>query len=316
MSLEDDLRVVLSDRAAEPAPQPDLLESVRTGVRRDGRRRALLAGAAAALALVVAAAAPAVLSGRERRAAPAPAAGLVPPPWSVPGFPMRPSWAPGDLGSPEVVVLGPNTVLKYERDVEVLQAETGPIAPDWEVETTEEHAVDVGGRPATVRTADDYDGARPGDRFVGVRWRAAGGDWAQVVSLGTRTEDDVLRFARGLGPGTVAGRASVVAGLVPPGMVLQHHSEGSLCMAPPADVAANRQPYGLCIGVGGEPFEFPPSAEKVTVGGRPATYLAEGARLEVDLGGGRILDMSWDPEALPLTRQEAIRILEGVTIAN
>ncbi|MEU8243550.1 hypothetical protein AB0C07_35305 [Actinoplanes missouriensis] len=336
MSLEDDLRVTLRDHAAETVPQPDLWHHVSAGVRRDRRRRVALAGGAAAVALAAVASVPVILANRADRAMPAPPA-TVPtaptgspavdwawPSWSEPAFPRKPGWVPPGVGEPSVTVMGANVLLHYERGSSILEAEIGPIVPSWETEGEEDHDADVGGREATVRTASIFDGSQAGEQFVGVRWRTADGDWAQVLSWGERDEQEVLKFARHLGAGSVpAGPAPVTLAVVPPGLTLQHQSAlptqggASLCVAAPETVAAERQPTGLCADVVEEPFEPTEEAgpELLTIGGRPAAFYPEGGRLEVDRGGGKVLAISWDPETLPLTRAEAIRFAEGVQIA-
>ncbi|MEU4564148.1 hypothetical protein AB0F72_37695 [Actinoplanes sp. NPDC023936] len=332
MSLEDDLRVTLRDRAAEPVPQPDLWHTVSAGVRRDRRRRAALAGGAAAVALAAVASVPVILANRADRVMPtppataptgSPAVDWAWPSWPEPAFPRKPGWVPPGVGQPSVTVMGANVLLHYERASSILEAEIGPLEPEWETEGEEEHGADVGGREATVRTASFYDGARAGEQFVGVRWRTADGDWAQVRSWGERDEQEVLKFARHLSAGSVpAGPAPVTLAVVPPGLNLQHQSalpdQGgvSLCVATPETVASERQPSGLCADVLEEPFDPMEEAgpELLTIGGRPAAFYPETGRLEVDRGGGRVLAISWDPERLPLSRAEAIRFAEGVTV--
>ncbi|MEU4693598.1 hypothetical protein [Actinoplanes sp. NPDC023714] len=321
MSLEEDLRETLRTRASSfhgEGPQLDMWHNVSAGVRRDRRRRAVLAGGTAAVALAAVVAVPVILANRDGRALPPPADEVGPswpvPSWPAPAFPFEPGWVPSGAGSPVVTVMGANVLLTYEHDSSVLAAETGPVEPEWEAEGEEDHAGEVGGRPATVRTASTFDGAEPGEEFVGVRWRSAGGAWMQVLSWGDRSEQDVLRFARGLEPGSVpAGPADVTFALVPPGFGLQHQSDTALCAAAPEVVTSGRQPAGLCAFVVDEPYAplVEAGPEAVTVGGRAASYYSDPGKLDVDLGGGRTLEVSWD---FPLTRDEAIRFAEGVTV--
>ncbi|MBB2940841.1 hypothetical protein FB565_000545 [Actinoplanes lutulentus] len=329
MSLEDDLRIALHEHAAEPAPHRDLWEGVTSGVRRDRRRRAVLATGAAVVAITAVATVPAILAARDDRSAPimpatpAPSASSVPAidwVWPIPAgqlFPREPGWVPGGLGEPTAMVMGANRVLHYEQDESILEAEVGPIEPSWESEGEEDHTADVGGRPATVRTASLYDGSKPGEQFVGVRWRAGAGEWMQVLSWGDRDEDEILRFARELKQGSGPGVPDDLAfALVPSGFSVQHQSEGSLCVAAPEVIASERQPAGLCVYVVDEAYQPVAEAgpEHVTIGGRPATYYEDPPRIDVDLGGGKTLNITWDAEAIPLTRAEAIRFAEGVTV--
>ncbi|BBH67627.1 hypothetical protein ACTI_43120 [Actinoplanes sp. OR16] len=326
MSLEEDLRATLRAEASSfhgEGPRIDMWHNVSAGVRRDRRRRAVLAGGAAAVALGAVVAVPVILANRDGRALPGPPATPGPgsdwvrPSWAAPAFPFEPGWTPPGVGSPVVTVMGANVLLSYEHDSSVLAAETGPIEPSWEAEGEEDHDGEVGGRPATIRTASTFDGAEPGEEFVGVRWRAAGGDWMQVLSWGHRDEDDVLRFARELEPGSVpAGPADVAFALVPPEHSLQHQSDGSLCVAVPEVVTSERQPTGICAFVTDEAYSAVTEAgpEEVTVGGRAASYYTDAGKIDVDLGGGRTLEITWDTEAMPLTRDEAIRFAEGVTV--
>ncbi|WP_229074664.1 hypothetical protein [Actinoplanes sp. DH11] len=327
MNLEDDLRVTLHDRAAEAEPQPDLWHEVRTGVHRARRRRVVLAAGTTAVAIAAAVSVPMVLADRSggsppipadsAPAASAPAIDWVWPSWPEPVFPLRPGWVPGGVGEPEVLVMGANTLLHYENDASIVEVETGPLAPSWETEGTEEHTADVGGREATVRTAPVAPGGPAGQEFVGVRWRSAAGAWVQVLSWGPRDEAEVLKFARFLGAGSVpAGPASIEVTAVPAGLTLQHRSKDNLCVAAPEVVAAEREPEGLCATVVDE--DYAPEAEAepvaVTVGDREASFYADSGRIDVNLGAGRTLNVMWDPETMPLSRTDALRFAEGVTI--
>ncbi|WP_433794648.1 hypothetical protein [Actinoplanes sp. CA-252034] len=177
----------------------------------------------------------------------------------VPLFSLRPAWVPADLGTrPEVFQMGHNELLRYEKDGAVLTAEVGTADPGSEVETPEEHTADVNGIRATVRTADSYDGAKPGDRYVAVRWRMPSpGDWVQVTSFGRHTEAEVLRFARGLDPGTGpimgASRSPFMFGVLPPRVTTQYQSPDQVCLVEETR-PQQRQPDGLCVLVSAEAF--------------------------------------------------------------
>jgi hypothetical protein len=326
MSLEDDLRLALRERAAEqPDPQPDLLAGVHSGVRRAGRRRAAMIGAAAVLAVVVAV--PVWLAG-ERTARPTPPA--VPSPstspspqamvWEqprieLPTFPLTPGWEPAGIGPGLVGRRGTNVTLTYERSG-VLGVEVGPVPGGWENEGEETHRSTVNGRAATVRTASQFDGSEPGDRYVGVRWRLADGRWVQLISFGKRTEAQVLRFARGLRPEVLpASPAPFTFAEVPPGLTLQFVDAQYMCLSPrpPSD---NHSLEGLCVGVDTESSQEPPQPTDVrlTVGGRPATFGADGLRIA--LGNDRFLYVTTDTEIVPLDSDDLVRFAEGIRIAG
>jgi hypothetical protein len=327
MNLEDDLRVALRERAAAnpPDPQPDLLAGVYSGVRRANRRRLAVIGAAAVLAVVVAV--PVWLAG-ERSALPTPpavpsmpvvpspsAVAWEPPRFEMPTFPLAPGWEPAGIGAGRVGRLGTNVMLTYEGSG-VLGVEVGPVPGSWENEGDEDHRSTVNGRAATVRTATWFDGAKPGERYVGVRWRLADGQWVQLISFGPRTEEQVLRFARGLRPGVLpAAPAPFTFAEMPPGLTLQYVDGQNICFAPrpPAD---NNNPEGLCVNVGIESPEEPPEPSDVllTVGGRPARFNA--ADLRITLGNHRFLYVRADQEIVPLTSDELVRFAGGIRIVG
>jgi hypothetical protein len=320
VSLEEDLRTVLRERATLSAPGSDLLAGVGSGIRRDRRRRrSLAAGGAAALA-AIAVAVPVALSHGADRSTPNPPPATRKADWAWPAwphvaFPMRPGWVPSGAGDRVVTRMGPNVQLDYTHGSRVLSADVGPLPGDWEVEAGEQHTATVNGRTATVRTADYYDGAEAGDRYVGVRWQLADRRWVQVVSLGRLRENDVLRFARGLTAGSVPAdptRLHVTA--VPPGLTLQHQSLAMTCLAPPAIAVQERQPTGLCATLPDEPDEKGSPPENVTVAGNPAEYYPEAAALLVQLPTGKSLDLTWDPSVIPLTRDDAIRYAAGIEV--
>jgi hypothetical protein len=320
MSLEDDLRLALRERAADqPEPLPDLLTGVHTGVRRANRRRVAMIGAAAALAAVIAV--PVWLAGEP---APRPTPPAVPSPsvaeweqprFEMPTFPLTPDWQPTGIGQGRVGRLGTNVILTYEGSG-VLGIEVGPVPGAWENEGEEDHRSTVNGRAATVRTAASFDGARPGERYVGVRWRLADGQWVQLISFGTRTEEQVLRFARGLRPKVMpASPAAFTFAEMPPGLTLQYVNGPHMCFAPrpPAD---NRNPLGLCVDVEAEaPEATPPSTDiSVTVGGRRATF--DGATLRISLGDDRFLYVRADKEIVQLSSDELVRFAGGIRIVG
>lgn len=322
MNLEDELRVTLRDRAADAAPRPDLLGGVREGVAVDRRRRRTVAVTAAALALAGVVAVPVVAGQRSRDVRPpavtpttaSPAPRWNAPSWAPPEFPLRPAEPPAGMGDPVVHLMGPNVRLHYERGASVLSAEIGPVQPGWEVEGEREHSATVGGRPATVRTSSTYDGAGPRDRYVGVRWRTTDGRWLQVLSLGPRTEADVLRFARGLAPARVRPAPPLTFTEVPPGLTLQHQSAELTCLNTVRAARTEYQPTGICLSVTAEPSPPDGEPETVTVDGRPAKYYPYAASLQVDLGGGRWLVMDWEPAEFVRGADDWLRLAAAVRV--
>ncbi|GAA3952414.1 hypothetical protein [Actinoplanes auranticolor] len=324
MMLEDDLRATLRERAEEPAPAPDLLDAVRGGVRRADRRRAAVLGAAAVLVAVVAVPV-AIAGGRPSPPAPqgsAPATGWQRPRLDLPLFPLTPGWAPPGLGTGRVGRVGPTLLLTYEDSADrSLELSVGPEPGDWGAEG-EDRAATVHGRPATVRTLDAeiYEGNRPGDRYVGVRWQLADGRWVQLGSSSRNTESEMLRFANGLRlqamppsplPFTVA--------TAPPGLVLQVMTENYMCLAPPASLADGDSGHGLCIGLGtAAPDDEPsPEDEQLTVRGEPATLETSDrgpVALTVRLDAQRLLSVTVEQNDLILTRDQLIRFAEGITV--
>ena len=340
MTLEDELRLTLREEAARPAVRPDLVEQVRVGVRRDRRRRIATAGAAALLAAAVAV--PVLLAARPQatveQAAPGTTAlpGAVPAPgtmpvtpsqapgpsgqaWErarldLPTFPLTPGWVPGGVGPRRVDRMGPSLLLRYDdRRGGVLSAELGPEPGSWEVEGEEDHRSTVGAAPATVRTSRTFDGAAPGDRYVGVRWQRPDGQWVLVLSFGARTEAEVLRFARSLRPAPVpASPAHFELTAVPPGLTLSYLSADFVCLTPPP-VTRETMQQGLCVGVA--TVEEPAQGVRLTVAGRPATFTSP-SELRVELGAGRALTVSVDPDAMDLSSDDLVRVAAGVRIAR
>ncbi|MCU7727501.1 hypothetical protein ODJ79_27605 [Actinoplanes sp. KI2] len=335
MTLEEDLQRTLREEAAKPAIRPDLLDRVRVGVRRDKRRRTAMLGAAALLTAAVAV--PVVLVGRSpsgpaRIPAP-PSSAIASPPtpspsvtlpstvvWekprlAMPAFPLTPGWLPAGLGPRRVDQLGRNVLLMYEDGRgDVLSVEVGPVPGDWEVEGEGDHRSTVGSASATVRTTSSYDGARPGDRYVGVRWKLADGQWAQVLSFGPRTESQVLRFARGLHRQTLpASPAPFRIAEVPHGLTLGQVSGQFLCLVPPP-VTRDTMQQGLCVHVEAAPAEKP-SGVSVTVAGRPATFTGD-SQLQIDLGQKRVLIVESDRSAVGLTADELVHFASGIEVAG
>jgi hypothetical protein len=326
MTLEEDLRVTLHDRAAAAMPPADdLLTEVTLGVRREVRRRRLMAGGAGVVAVVAALTVPWLRHDDDRprplpEASPSLADDWDRGPWSpVPFFSLRPTWVPADLGTrPEVLQLGSNELLQYEKDGDVLSAETGFLEPAWEVETTGEHTADVGGQTATVRTSTGYDGAGPGERFVAVRWKMPPLDrWVQVTSFGRHTEAEVLRFARGLdgGSGSVAGTspAPFTFSAWPSRMATQHQSPTQICLVDREHRQQQRQPEGLCVVVTQEPFTPGPDGERLSVAGHDAELHLAAGSLTADLGAGRLLTITWDQATIPMSRDDILRFAGGIT---
>jgi hypothetical protein len=319
MTLEEDLRITLRDRAADGAPRPDLWAGVTDGVRRDQRRRR--ATMAVAAALVVGAASVTIPLVRHHERAPSPPVvqrtdGWGPPGWPEPVFPMRPGWLPDGLGSHEVLKMGPNLLLQYEKDTSVLDVEIGPLQANWETETEDIHAATVNGRPAEVHKTKEFDGAGKNEEYVGVRWRLADSRWVSVLSWGRRTEADVLRIAAGLTTtgGIPAGKPPFTFAAVPPGLTLAHQSPGVTCLAPPALADHDRLgQLGLCVALesADEAAQEPPF-EEVTVHGRHAVYNPETNQLVIDWANGMKLAVNWDPETVPLTREEVLRFAGGI----
>ncbi|BCY10289.1 hypothetical protein [Actinoplanes sp. L3-i22] len=321
MTLEEDLRTTLRDRAADDAaPRPDLWAGVTDGVRRDQRRRR--ATVAVAAALVVGAASVTIPLLRHHQHPPNPPVvqrtdGWGPPAWPEPVFPMRPTWLPGGLGSHEVMKMGPNVLLQYEKDPSVLDVEIGPLQADWETEAEQTHASTVNGRPAEVHRTKEFDGAGKHDQYVGVRWQLADGRWVSVLSWGPRTEADVLRIATGLTTdGSIpAGKPQFTFATVPPGLTLGHRSQGITCLAPPALVNQDRPAQiGVCVTLeSADDAGQEPPMEEVTVNGRHAVYYPELHQLVIDWTNAMKLVVNWDPETVPLTREDVLRFASGIS---
>ena len=325
MNLEEELRVTLHDRAADPAVRPDLLAGVDAGIRRDRRRRRTIAATLAAVALAGVAAVPVVLAGRDRGAPPppppaattAPVDRWVEPSWPPLRFPLRPTDVPAGIGTPTVGRHGPNMTLNYRRGETLLSVTVGPAQVGWDVEgDDEDRTVTVDGRRAVLRTAGSFDGAGPGDRYAGVRWRLADGRWVQVASYGPRTEAEVLRFARGLRPGDgPVGRAPFTFAEAPPGFTVHDQRFDEMCLNRPATMA-DAQAGGICLSVVTERTPPEGTLEKVTVRGRPADYYPYEGNLTVDLGAGRFLSIDWDVAAFMMSRDDWIRFAAGVRVAG
>jgi hypothetical protein len=234
---------------------------------------------------------------------------------AMPTFPLTPGWLPAGLGARRVDRLGRNVLLMYEDGRgDVLSVEVGPVAGDWEVEGEGDHRSTVGAASATVRTTNSYDGARAGDRYVGVRWKLADGQWAQLLSFGPRTESQVLRFARGLHRQTLpASPAPFRIAEVPHGLTLGYVSGPSLCLVPPP-VTRDTMQQGLCVRVEAAPPEKP-SGVTVTVAGRTATFTGD-SELQIDLGQKRVLIVESDRAAIGLTADELVRFAAGITVAG
>ncbi|MEU8233096.1 hypothetical protein AB0C12_26250 [Actinoplanes sp. NPDC048967] len=327
MMLEDDLRAMLRERADAPVPAPDLLEAVRGGIRRSGRRRRAVLVAAAVLATAVAV--PVAISG-DRPPAPVPqepapadpVAGWQRPRLDLPVFPLTPGWTPPGAGTARVGRVGPNVLLIYGDSADrSMELSVGPKPADWWVEG-EDRATTVHGRPALIRTldADVYQGNRPGDRYVGVRWQLADGRWAQLGSGSRNTEAEVLRFADGLRP-VAMPPTPLPFGIAtaPPGLVLQTLTTDYLCLAPPATLTDGESGRGICLGLGTVSGQDEPSPEdeRLTIGGRPATLESSDqgpGTLNVRLDAKRLLSIAVEQADVPLTRDQLIRFAEDITV--
>ncbi len=73
-------------------------------------------------------------------------------------------------------------------------------------------------------------------------------------------------------------------------------------------------PDGLCLDVTKKPFSAEDAQEVLHVGTRRAAYYPDAAALDVDLGAGRVLELGWDPERIPLTRDDVVRFAAGVHV--
>ncbi|GIF13630.1 hypothetical protein [Actinoplanes teichomyceticus] len=323
MTLEEELRTTLRDRAAVPAPQPELWATVAAAVHRDRRRRRVVAVGAVVAVIAAGAAAPVLRHQRTdpRPAVPATTTTSAAPGWPTPVFPLRPTWMPPGLDTyPFVAQMGPNRRLEYRNaDGSVLATEVGPLQADWETEAERVYTARVHGRDAEVHVAQTYDGADAGERFAGVRWRLADGRWVSVLSWGERSDADVLRFARGLAGGHIAAREPVPYTLpfVPAGLVPQTWSDTVLCLAPPRIAAAERRPDGLCFDLTDDAGFDPASAtESWTVDGRRVAYEPDAAGLVVEWGGDSQITVNWDPRQIRLRHDEVVRLAAGIRPAR
>jgi hypothetical protein len=233
------------------------------------------------------------------------------PGWAAPVFPFRPSWLPpGAPDQPSLFLGGPMLTVRYGFGGQVsLSAEVIAQKPNWDDGTPDsEQPGVVADRPATIRSTPDY---------VGVIWQLADGRWMQVSGNGPWTEEDVLRFARGLEPGSVpSGPPPFTFAEVPPGLTLQSQSPWSMCLAKPEQAATVTGPTGVCVNfvekpTGAEPF---PDPETVTVSGRSAQYQKYplGSELRVDVGGGSIVSVFLDG-SVRLGRDAILRFANGIT---
>ncbi|GAB1641137.1 hypothetical protein [Krasilnikovia sp. MM14-A1259] len=338
----------------EPEPQWDIIELGSTPGGRGSRRRTVLLGGSVALALAAAVTVPMLRSGESGKpspphtpvtvaapntpapvsttpttppsalpsATPSTAAPVVwvKPRWANPTFPLTAGWSPAGAGQPRVLKIGPNVALHYEWSGSVLSAEVGPVPGSWEVEAQETHAGTVGGRRATIRTADKFDPGSEGS-YVGIRWRLADGRWVQVLSFGALTETQVRRFADNLRPGSMTTALPFTVAEVPAGLTLQFQGPAMMCLAPSKQTSAAAgddesatQPRGLCLSVAKESFPSTSANNVLQVGDRRAVFGAGAPSLTVDLGAGQVLKVEWDPEQTPLTPDDAVRFAAGVRV--
>ncbi|GIE74955.1 hypothetical protein Aph02nite_09050 [Actinoplanes philippinensis] len=235
-----------------------------------------------------------------------------PPDWSAPVFPFEPSYLPGDPAEPNVFRSGPELTVQYVYGggSKTLSAEVSTQSLRWGAPLTEEHPGDVGGRAATIRTAPN---------FAGVVWQLADGRRMMAHGWGGWTEEEVLRFARGLVPGSVPSSSPFTFAEVPPGLTLQQQSPWNMCLAPPEVAARTVPPTGLCVELPRSAARIKqlPDAETVTVAGRTARYQKDrtGGELQIDLDGGRTLLIQWD-ESIRLKRDDVIRFAAATTPAG
>ncbi|MEU8615328.1 hypothetical protein AB0C29_45835, partial [Actinoplanes sp. NPDC048791] len=250
------------------------------------------------------------------------AAGWQRPRFDLPVFPLTPGWTPPGAGTARVGRVGPNVLLIYGDSADrAMELSVGPQQGEWWVEG-DDRATTVNGRPALIRTldADVYQGNRPGDRYVGVRWQLADGRWAQLGSGSRNTEAEVLRFADGLRPVAMPPTPLPFAiATAPPGLVLQTLTTDYLCLAPPATLTDGESGRGICLGLGTVSAQDKPSAEdeRLTIGGRPATLEASDqgpGTLNVRLDKKRLLSIAVEQADVPLTRDQLIRFAEGITV--
>jgi hypothetical protein len=331
MNLEEDLRATLHERATAPMPPAgDLMTNINIGVRRDVRRRRLAAVGAAVVAVVAALAVPVIVRGDGNASRPAPAASVPPAPapsekwpgWLTPSasFSTMVNWVPPNAGPNQIFQLGPNEMLKFSAGDQILTAEVGPLEPEWSEDAAEEHAADVGGQRATVRTTTDFVGAKPGYRFIGVRWRMSGsGLWAQVQSWGTRTESEILRFARGLSRAPGDHKQSSQAPFefvgVPPVLSgIQYFGGAKVCLAPADQLHRTRGPEGLCVNLHTEPFQPKDATATLTVRGDRAELHMDTGSLTLEQTENRHLSITWDPEKPPISQADLLRFAAGINL--
>ncbi|MDI6105884.1 hypothetical protein QLQ12_45665 [Actinoplanes sp. NEAU-A12] len=290
------------DGHAEPAPEDQHIDLTPGEIR---LRRLMAAGGVAAVVIGLAVGVP-LLTRSE------PPAQWNKPDWAEPVFPFQASWLPPGRAEPTVFRSGPDRTLQYYYgDGNVLTAEWIARDPTWDHPKTEEHAAVVGDRPATVRTA-------PGR--IGVLWQLADGRWMKANGSGGWTEQDVLRFAGGLQPGSVpSGPAPFSFAEVPQGLTLQNQTPWSACLATPEKANTVPAPTGLCVSVLEPTFpsEPLPDPQPVTVGGLTAQYqkYPVGGEMRLDLGGRRTLMIRWEGD-IRLDRDGIVRFASGITAAG
>ncbi|GAA2692148.1 hypothetical protein [Actinoplanes palleronii] len=321
MSVEEDLRTTLRDRADQAAPLPDLWAAVTAGVRRDQRKRRTLAAVAAVAVVAAGITVPTLLHDRGTDRLPAAPPTASPATFPAPVFPLRPTWLPAGVPTAfastwTITQMGPNVRMEYTEGTTVLGIEIGPLQADWETEATDIHQADVLSRPAEVHVAPGYDGSGAGERFVGVRWKMPATRWISVLSWGKLTEADVLRVARNLAAGEhiVSGYPAPFSfPSSPPGLVLQHQSDSTMCLAPPALVAQQRQPAGLCASLQeGEGFNPGSATETWSIEGRRIAYDQDGHSLLIEWGGDTQISVDWDPAVITLSHDQVVALADGL----
>jgi hypothetical protein len=314
MNLDEELRDLLTERAAGAPDGAGLLAGVqRRSHRLAVHRRIGVAAVAAGLVLLVlvpwallgsgnsalppAQPGPSVSVSPSPADTPSPTAGTSAVPGSVsvttlqagqldlPVFPFVPGWKPDGT----TFTVGRNGTLLFLTDEAKnlrVGVDTVPYDWDWEAANTTGSAT-VNGRPASVRTGlCDVDVS-----CVGVTWQLADGRWVTVDMAGTT--DQALRLARGLRAGrTPAALPPVVPHLLPVGFELGGLYPDGFCLSPsnwpPATMGAAQ---GLCVFLHRNDPTAVEQGIQITLGGHPGLLAGRGTVVEftAPLADGRML---------------------------
>jgi hypothetical protein len=185
MSLDQELRATLRERAESHRHSPDLMAAVRERQRRHGRRRMVMS---AALALVVAVAVPVVAAAL--RFAPPPSVAVLVTPAAAPSFPVTPGWEPNWVGLRSFTYeRGPNgvtAVLEYEPTFPFRAAIT-VVVSDQDPALTGE-TIQVGQHAATLATAAGR---------TSLVW-PLGPEWVRVDANDAVSHDELILYAASL----------------------------------------------------------------------------------------------------------------------